>query len=424
MLAGCATNPVSGKRQFMLMSESDEIQMDLKTAPHQFSADYGALQDPRLEAYIGGVGDVLAAQSHRPHMPYSFRGLNASYVNAYTFPGGSIGITRGILLGMESEAALAGLIGHEIGHVSSRHAAERVSKGMLAQILVMGVGVAVALKDERYAPLAMGLGGIGSGILLARYSRADEREADALGLQYMVQAGYSPAGMVELMDVLRRMEKHKPNALETMFASHPMSEERYQTAADAVRRVYASAADYPLHRERYLDQTAALRAQKPLVDAIQAGDEAMMSKNWAQAEAQYQAALKCGPDDYEALLKMAKCKLALKQPGEAKRYAEQARAVYPEEPQAIHVEGMAALGVRAFDQAARDFDTYGERLPGNPLPVFFAGLAYEGLGRRPVAIERYRAFLQNVQEGDEARHAYQRLIEWNVIARPVAQGPA
>lgn len=407
----------------MLMTESDEIKMDLEAAPHQFSADYGALRDPKLQAYITGIGDVLAAQSHRPHMPFSFRGLNASYVNAYTFPAGSIGITRGILLGIESEAALAGLIGHEIGHVTSRHAAERVSKGILAQILVMGVGVAVALKDERYAPLAMGLGGIGSGLLLARYSRADEREADALGLRYMVQAGYSPSGMVELMDILRKMEKNKPNALETMFSTHPMSDERYRTAEESARTLYAGAAEYPTHRERYMDQTVVLRTQKPVVEAIQSGDEAMMSKKWTQAEAHYQTALKSGPDDYEALLKMSKCKLALKQPGEAKRYAEQARAVYPEEPQAIHVEGMAALSARSFEQAARNFDAYGERLPGNPLPVFFAGLAYEGLGRRNLAIERYKVYLQNVQEGDEARHAYQRLMDWNVIARPVAQSP-
>lgn len=406
----------------MLLSEGDEIKMDLEAAPHQFSADYGALRDPKLQAYLAGVGDVVAAQSHRPHMPFSFRGLHASYVNAYTFPAGSVGVTRGILLDLESEAALAALLGHEIGHVTSRHAAERVSKGLLAQALVMGLGVAIALKDERYAPLAMGLGGIGAGLLLSRYSRQDEREADALGLQYMVRAGYAPSGMVELMDILRRMEKRKPSAIEVMFSSHPMSDERYQTAADSVGTLYAGAAGYPSHRERYLDQTASLRAQRPLVQALQAGDEAMMAKNWAQAESHYRTALAAGPDDYEALLKMAKCKMALNQPAEAKRYAAQARAAYPEEPQSLHVEGIAALGVREYERAASAFDQYGEVLPGNPMPVFFAGLAYERLGRRPRAIERYQAFLREVQEGDEARHAYQRLVEWNVIAPPAAQG--
>jgi tetratricopeptide (TPR) repeat protein len=229
--------------------------------------------------------------------------------------------------------------------------------------------------------------------------------------------------MVELMDILRGMQKKKPNAIEAMFSSHPMSEERYQTAAESVRTLYGDAAGYPMHRERYMDQTVALRAQKPVVEAIQAGDEAMMSKKWAQAETHYQTALKAGPDDYEALLKMAKCKVALNQPVEAKRYAMQARAVYPEEPQSLHMEGMTALGTKEFEQAATAFDAYGERLPGNPLPVFFAGLAYERMNRRPFAIARYRAFLQDVQEGDEAQHAYQRLVEWNVIARPATQGP-
>ena len=127
----CATNPVTGESQFMLVSEQQEIAMDKQHSPHQFSADYGTTQDRRLNSYVDGVGRRLAALSHRPQMPYSFQVVNANYVNAYAFPGGSIAATRGILLELDNEAELAALMGHELGHVNARHTAEVMSKGWL-----------------------------------------------------------------------------------------------------------------------------------------------------------------------------------------------------------------------------------------------------------------------------------------------------
>ena len=110
-LGGCAKNPVTGQSQLMLVSETQEITMDKQAAPHQFSADYGPVQDGAVNSYVDGVGQRLAATSHRPDMPYSFRVVNANYVNAYAFPGGSIACTRGILLDMDNEAELAALLG-------------------------------------------------------------------------------------------------------------------------------------------------------------------------------------------------------------------------------------------------------------------------------------------------------------------------
>jgi len=112
---GCAANPVTGKSQLMLVSEEEEIQIDRQQSPFQFSADYGQILDKSLNDYVRGVGQSMATRTHRSHMPYSFRGVNATYVNAYAFPGGSIACTRGILLSLENEAELAGLLGHELG---------------------------------------------------------------------------------------------------------------------------------------------------------------------------------------------------------------------------------------------------------------------------------------------------------------------
>ena len=141
LMVGCATNPVTGKSQFMLISEDDEIKLDKQNSIIQFSADFGPVQDQNLNDYINRTGKNLAKQTHRPHLPYSFRGVNATYVNAYAFPGGSIAATRGILLALDNEAELAALLGHELGHVNARHTAQQMSKNVLTQAVVGSVSV-------------------------------------------------------------------------------------------------------------------------------------------------------------------------------------------------------------------------------------------------------------------------------------------
>ena len=228
LLSGCAVDPVTGERTLVGLSEGQEVALDREQSPHQFSNDYGAADDARLNAYVTDVGNRLAEISHRPDMPYNYRVVNANYVNAYTFPGGSMATTRGIMLEMENEAELAGLLGHEIGHVNARHTAERAGRSMLAQAAVLGATVAASTSENlgKYAGYIQLGGSVGASALLSKYSRDNEREADALGMEYMTQSGYSPEGMVDLMDMLRSQHARQPNLLETMFSSHPMRDEQ------------------------------------------------------------------------------------------------------------------------------------------------------------------------------------------------------
>jgi predicted Zn-dependent protease len=414
-VGGCATNPVTGRRQLMFLSESAEISMDKERAPHQFSADYGAVQDERLRKYVQDVGAKLAVQTHRPDMPYDFQALNASYVNAYTFPGGSMAVTRGILLGMQSEAELAAVLGHELGHVNARHTAQRMTKGLLAQAVVTGLTLYVAEEHEKYAPLAYGLGGIGAGALLARYSRDNEREADALGLEYMTRAEYSPQGMVDLMDLLRGLHTRKPDLIQRMFSSHPMSDERYATAVNGMKSRYPSARSMAIGRERYKDMTADLRKIKGAIALLQQGDMAMLKEQYDQARGAYAKALKIAPKDYAGLLSMAKCLMAQDKKAEAATYVKLARAAYPGEPHAVHVSGMVSLASKQFDAAHAAFAAYDKALPGNPNTAFHDGMALDGMGRKEAAARRYAHYLQATRQGREARHAHQRLVEWGYI---------
>ena len=312
LFAGCATNPVTGRSQLMLVSEDEEIQIDKQNAPYQFSADYGTAQDQRLNAYIDRTGKNIAAQTHRPHMPFNFHVVNAIYVNAYAFPGGTIACTRGILLSLDNEAELSALLGHELGHVNARHTAEQMSKGMLTQTVVGGLAVAAGTQGAGYGNLASQLGQFGAGALLASYSRDNEREADALGMEYMVRAGYSARGMVGLMDVLRSMGKHKPSAIELMFSTHPMSDERYRTAVETADTKYKSAQSKPMYRERYMDNTAKLRSQKGAIDEMQKGQQEMAANNFSAADVHLRKAIKLAPKDYTALVMMSMSQLVPK----------------------------------------------------------------------------------------------------------------
>ena len=415
--AGCAVNPVTGQNQLMLVSPEQEIQIDRQNAPHQFSGDYGVCQDPALNQYLQETSRRLTPHTHRPEMPYNFNCVNATYANAYAFPAGSIAATRGILLAMDNEAELAALLGHELGHVNARHTARQMSQGTLIQAVVGGFSAIAQAQGSLYGQAAGQLGMFGAGALLASYSRDNEREADALGLEYMVRAGYGADGFVGLMDILRGMSKQKPGAIELMFATHPMSDERYQSAVEAVRGSYAAARQGPLYRERYMDRTAGLRRIKGAIETMQKADTEMAKKNFPAASTLLGQALVMAPDDYAALVMMAKCQTAMDRSAEALRYAERAKQVYPQEAQAMHLAGFLKLQQRQFDGALADFSASERALPGNPSTIFFQGLALEGMQRRPEAARVYHRYLQSIRQGDRAQYAYGRLVEWGYVKK-------
>lgn len=414
-VAGCAANPVTGQSQLMLMGEGEEIQIDRVNSPHQFSVDYGVVQDPALSAYVSGVGASLARVTHRRQMPYRFAVVNATYVNAYAFPGGSIAITRGILAEMENEAELAGLIGHELGHVNARHTAARMSKGRILGTLVGGASLLAGTASESLGNLAGTVGGLGASLYLAQYSREDERQADELGMEYMVGGGYSPQGMVGLMDVLRSMSRRQPSAIEAMFSSHPMSAERYDTAVARSRTRFGGSQNLPVHRERYMDSTASLRRLSPMFKLFQEGDKAMAAKEYAVAQGRYAEGLKLSPNDYAGLVMMSKCMIAQKNGKAAADYAARARRVYPTEAQAHHMHGVASILNKDYATALADFSGYERILPGNPTTVFMKGFSYEGMKDRQNAAREYQRYLKVVTQGEMAQHAYSRLKTWGYL---------
>ncbi|SMC69268.1 Tat (twin-arginine translocation) pathway signal sequence [Desulfocicer vacuolatum DSM 3385] len=415
MVTGCAVNPVTGENQLMMVSRETEISMDKQQSPYQFSSDYGVLQNRSINAYIAGVGNKLASKTHRLDMPYSFRCVNATYVNAYAFPGGSIAVTRGILLKLSNEAELAALLGHELGHVNARHSAEQMSKASLSSLLIGGVSAVIGAKNSQLGELTQKIGMVGQGALLARYSRDNEREADALGNEYMVVSGYSTNGFVGLMALLNRMNEGHNDASQILFSTHPMSSERYETAIAMAGGKYASTRTSPLYRERYMDTIAPLRAQEKLVTALQEGDAFMGQKKYDHARASYQRAVKIDSRDYTARVMLGRCLLVQKNYRDAYTHARRGHEIYPTEGQACQVAGFAALQLKKYNNALKYFNTYDRLLPGNPTVLFFKGYSLDGMSQVEPAARQYAAYLGKVRQGEYAAHAYKRLKSWGYI---------
>jgi len=412
-LSGCATSPTGGGAILVGMSEDEEKAADRKVAPRQFSQDLGAIQDASLNQYLGEVGRRLDSQTHRPQMPYSYRVLNANYVNAYTFPGGAMGVTRGILVELDNEAELAALLGHELGHVNARHAAQRQGQAMVAQVAMTGVNIIGS---------ASGYGGLvdigtqlGASVLLSSYSRDNEREADMLGQEYMVRAGYPASGMVGLQQLLVDQQKSTPGMLQTMFSTHPMSSERRDTARQLAESKYAASNGRDPGRERFMDNTADLRRIKPCIDACQKGETAMAAKQYGKAEEQFRTALKATPRDYAANLLMAKCLSEQDKDAQALDYAKTATKIYPQEAQAHKLVGVLALAQREPALAYENLDSYDRLLPGDAGVTFLKGVSLEGMGRQKEAASQYAAYLRVSRQGKAAEYSQSRLKSWGYL---------
>ncbi len=196
LIFGCAINPVTGARELVLVSQGQEIQMGTE-ADQDIVGSLGLVDDPEWQAYVQGLGEQMALESERPDLPWTFRVVDDPVVNAFALPGGFIYLTRGILGHFSSEAELAGVLGHEIGHVTARHSVNQMSRAQLAQI---GLGVGSILAPD-LAPWAQAAEA-GFGLLFLSYGRDDEREADELGLRYMTREGYDPREMAATFEML------------------------------------------------------------------------------------------------------------------------------------------------------------------------------------------------------------------------------
>jgi len=230
----CATNPVTGRREFSLMSEAEELAIG-QQADAEIRREMGVYDDPALQRYVSDIGLRMARLSHRPNLPWTFTVVDNSAINAFAVPGGYIYITRGILPYLGDESELAGVIGHEIGHVTARHASQQYSRQMGG-----GLGLAIlSIFVPQTAPFA-DLSSMGLGILFLKYGRDDELESDRLGMEYASQAGWDPSAVPRFLSTLARVDEMSERGVPNWLSTHPDPGSRVGVAEELLPK-YASA---------------------------------------------------------------------------------------------------------------------------------------------------------------------------------------
>ncbi len=247
LLASCATNPVTGEANFVLMSESQELSLGQR-ADQDVKKQYSLYDLKGLQAYVDAIGQRLARVSHRPNLSYRFTVLDSPEVNAFALPGGYIYITRGIIAYLNSEAELAAVLGHELGHVTARHGVRQASAAQGADLLVNILG---AVSPAMRSSGAQNVTGLLGNALLSGYGREHELEADRIGAEYLARAGYDPQAMIRVIGVLKnqelfdaevaKQEGREPRAYHGLFASHPDNDTRLKEVIGAAEKFRATA---------------------------------------------------------------------------------------------------------------------------------------------------------------------------------------
>ena len=242
LAAGCAVNPVTGQEELMFFSPEEDVNLGRKYAPQIEKALKGRFDDENLQNYVNRVGQRIARVCHRPDLAYHFAAVEEPSENALAVPGGYIYITRGLLEQLESEAQLAAVLAHEVGHVVARDTMAAISRQFGMAALVAAAHVSGAPSDVARASSFI------TAVLSLQYSREDERDADLTGLSYMVQAGYDPQGMVETMQILQNLQAIRPVEF---FSTHPNPESRIAYLRERIERRYASLGTLKEGRQEY-----------------------------------------------------------------------------------------------------------------------------------------------------------------------------
>lgn len=454
-ITSCAVNPVTGQSQLMLVSEQQEIQMGKELYP---SAMWGAEggggehKDEKLKAYLKDIVLNIHRVSHRPNLPVDFAIQNSSTPNAWAIPGHVV-ITRGLLAGLDNEGEFTFVMGHEMGHVAARHSASQMSLGILQQVLLAGAGVALAGSD--YSDVALSLGAVGGGLLLLKYSRDDELEADGLGVQYMTKLGYNPRNAISAHMNLEKVSNEYLKSLnkgtqergffEDLLSTHPRTSVRVDEIQNIINRTPpASLKGDGANRQQFQSMIArvknanniylanydkAVRALKinnldeaviQITKAINAdqtqapfyglsGFIMLKKKNLESAEKYFNYALLLDNNYQPALRGMGSIRYMKENYAESIQYLKRSIALFPEDAPSHYFLGMSYFKTKAYGTAINHLKPFANAQPKHPMIHGILGTCYENVNDPNSAYREYAVQLNVAPNNDMGKRAATRV---------------
>lgn len=444
-LVGCAVNPITGKRELMLISDDQEIELG-KDADSDIRWNFGGIyRDPQLTAYVNGVGQRVALVSHRPNIPYHFAIVDTSELNAFALPGGYIYITRGLLARIENEAQLSAVLGHEIGHVNAKHSVKNLQSALGFELLMVVVEGLMS-GSERYQKWR-GAVRLTSQVAFATvslgYSRKDEFQADELGTAYTQKARYDPEGMVQLLGLLKSLHDREPSSVELFFSSHPRTSDRIKSVKGHIAQIPAGQSKGMLNQNEYgiavrdlaeaqkaydhYDKAEEFRKKGDYQKALAEYNEALrLRKNIAkphhgiglayqaqgkhnQAIDEYKKAINIDSDYIFAYNDMGMAYLTIGQYNDAASAFKKAVQVYENYDDAHANLGEAYYKLKQYSDAIKSLEMAITLNEKHPRAHTTLGLAYEAAGEKEKAIQEYEKAIEVAPEDSYTKTARQQL---------------
>ncbi len=402
ILASCAVNPVTGKRELMFVSEQEEIQIGKEAAPSLYWSYGGEFKDPDLHAYLEKIVKRIWQHSERPYLPMKFVIQNTSVPNAFALPG-YVAITRGLLAELENEAQFVAVMGHEVGHVMARHTAKRITLGTLQQLgLVLG---GIALSGSKAGDTFLQLGAIGSSLLLLKFDRSQELQADRLGVKYMALLGYDPYQAIKahnrlqvaVNNYLKRKGKtrRQEGLLDSILSTHPRHEVRIKEIKDMINSLppYKIRGDGKF-RKPFQRHTRRLRRINKIYFIYDKAVD-LYNKNRLQAsERQLKKAIRRQPDQAPFYNLYGMIWYKRNKPDKAKRYFWKALKIEKNYQPAIYGLGLVNLKQGYYKRALNRFRKSLKLYPSHPGSYF-------GMGKTLFKLQRYRSAIKYLRPYEE-----------------------
>jgi predicted Zn-dependent protease len=410
VLGGCATNPVTGKREINFVSEAQEIQIGQQQyAPSRQSQGGDYVTDPAVTNYVRQIGNKLAAVADRK-LPYEFVVINSGELNAWALPGGKLAINRGLLVELKNEAELAAVLGHEIVHAAARHGAQQMEQGQLMQIGAAIASIGAAAYGGSALGEMVGQGGmLGAQLVSAKFGRDDELEADRYGMKYMKAAGYDLQAAVALQELFVRKfsSGQEQDWMTGLFASHPPSPERVEANKRTMAEMGGPGGD--LGAERYKAGIANLIKDAPAYEKYDQAVAAANKGDVAGAKRLAAEAAKLAPRESRIPGLQGELMLREKDAKGALPYLEKARSLDPNYFKPVALAGIAQydLGNRAAAEPL--LNQAMQLLPNGPSAYYLGRIAEDG-GNNAKAVEYYKMVAGSKSKlGQEAQARLARL---------------
>ncbi len=403
-------DPLTGKKVFTVLPPKEEVAIGNNLVPQAITEFEGQYPDKEVREYVKKIGLSIAQKTPRK-LPYEFFITNSSVVNAFALPGGKIVITRGIFLLFDEECELAGVLGHELGHVNARHHARFLEKQMGLSFLLQ-IGALLLGGETLTERVILRLAEMGATLLSLKFSRDQEREADHLGVQFAARVGYDPRCMIKVFEKLKKEEKERPPE---WLSTHPLPENRIKEIAALIEKLGITR-NLKRNSEEFKRIKEKLLRTKKSYEVYEEGKKLFYRDLRKEALEKFEKAIKLYPRNQIALAYAAYIYIQEGEPQKALKYAERIVKIDPLLLWGWYVKGIALFKLKRYEESIRTLNRARKLVETYGGIYYYLGRNYEELGLIREAIKNYRMAVR-LATGKEDWYwdARKRLAKYGVI---------